>query len=117
MTEQAPPPVPGLGDAQVGMWLSGLTAFVCFCFLGFETVRCIYQWLKFGDAEFLRLVQFLPAPQVEWVGIQRVINFVWNASLFFESLVVMFLSGWLWGHFNEQVENLKKRFPVSGVAQ
>jgi hypothetical protein len=116
VTDQAPKPVRGLGDAQVGMWLCGLVAFASFCFLGFETIRCIYEWAKYGDAEFLRLVQFGAGPEVKWVGIQSVISFLWNAPMFYEAIAVLIGSTWLWGIYSEEVDSLKRQLPTSNGA-
>ena len=112
MTDQGPAPVPGLGDAQVGMWLCGLVAVACFGFLGFETIRCIYEWAKYGDAEFMRLIQFGAGLEVKWVGIQRVIAFLWNAPIFYEAIAVLIGSTWLWSGYSDEVDNLKKRQPA-----
>ena len=99
------------------MWVWGLLAFSAFCFLGFETIRCIYEWAKYGDAEFMRLVQFGTGPEVKWVGIQRVIQFLWNAPMFYEAVAVLIGSAWLWGIYSEEADNLKKQLSDSdGVA-
>ena len=80
-------------------WLCGLSAVT----LAFEIARHIYEWLRYGETVEFLVRTFFPTPQFQWVGIQKVVSFLWNLDIWLVAAAIMILAGWLHGIYDEHV--------------
>ena len=95
-------------EARVKLWISGLIAFGSFLTLVFEMIRGTYEWLRFGESQKAFLSSLVQIPQVEWVGVQNVFNFVWGLPLMIVAFATMFISVWYWSLCSEHLTELNQ---------
>ena len=111
MTEELPSTQSQLNDA---VFWSRLYAWICglaFAVVAIEAVRHTYEWLRYGETEDFRLSALINAPQFRWIGVQKVLDFVWNQQVWLLAIVIMFSAGGLHGLFDEDIR--EKRFKLA----
>ena len=94
------------GEAKFFARLDGAIAAISALVILAEVVRWVYEWLKYGSVEKVVLGDWLNVPHVKWVGVQRVISFVWNLPIFVVAFVATIIFGWLWEYYDGQAKTL-----------
>ena len=79
---------------------------VAVCITVFEFLRHVYEWLRYGESNGASLTIWFDAPKFKWVGIQKVVDLIWNLPIWLLSSVTVFVSGWFAGLNDDVVENL-----------
>ena len=107
-----------LSDASIGKWFWGTLLFFSVGLLAFELVRRVYQWLRFANVDNYLVSTFLQIPKLDWVGMQKIVEFVWSLPIYVVAIVVMIVSGYLWNEYDEEANRLKKKLAnkKAGVA-
>ena len=96
-----------LFQTRLWYWVWIAFASVCLLTLIFEIIRKTYQWLKYGKSEIVLLSDAIPKPQFDWVGVQSMIDYVWNCQLFVVAIAGTFFGFWIGGNLDEQISDLK----------
>jgi hypothetical protein len=111
MSEAQPTSAKANELSEVAFWARfwSIIALVAWLVVVGDLIRLAYQWLRYGSSEKVVLAQFLPTPAVDWVGIQRVIDFVWTTQISILAVVVLFVSGWLYGDFAKHRDRLRDK--------
>jgi hypothetical protein len=98
-----------LSGAQLGKWFWGIL-LICSCGLtAFEFIRRIYQWLRYANVDDYLVSTFLKMPTLKWVGMQRIVEFVWGLPILAVAIALMMISGYLWNVYDEEVGLLEKK--------
>ncbi len=97
------------GEAKFFARVNCLILTVSVLILFFDIFRGIYEWMRFGAAEKVILADWLAMPHLKWVGVQKIIGFVWGLPISVVAFAATLLFGWLWGHYDEQAKMLEKK--------
>lgn len=77
-----------------------LPSFMTFLFVGGHSV---YQWLRNGTVEKIQVSSVFPTPQVDWVGIQAIMSYIWSANIIWAAFAVFLISYWPWSSLDEKI--------------
>ena len=90
-----------------------IPSFMTFLFGGGHSV---YEWLRNGVVETIKVSSVFPTPQFDWVGIQAIISYIWSANIIWAAFAVTLISYWPWSSLDEKITHAEMQIEFKSRA-
>ena len=79
---------------------------VAVCTVGFEILRHLYEWLRYGQTDRISLFNLIQKPAFQWIGVQKILDFIWNLPIWMIAVAMTFITAWLADQYDEEAKAL-----------
>jgi len=88
--------------SRVCWWIFAIAV----CVTLFELFRHVYEWLRYGETQKADVLDWLRKPTFKWVGVQKIVDFIWNLPIWLVGIVTAMLTAWLADLNEEEAKRL-----------
>ncbi len=98
-----------LDDVKFASTIANLVMVLSVLVLLFEIGRWVYEFLRYGEVTTVAVATFFEKPEFDWVGVQRITNFLWELGISWIALAFGVISGFSSDYYRGKQMDLQRQ--------